>query len=94
MVHPYSRESLDYAEDYASSVPNGIAILFLLNFRDSIKVHDVDPKPTVFASADEYLAQKKGPVVTMDHVNAVIAKVRGPRYDKLNIESSYFIFLF
>jgi hypothetical protein len=76
MINPFSRESLDYADDYATSVPRGVAILFLLSFRDAVKLHEDDPKATVFASADDYLAQKKGPVVTMEHVNAVIAKVK------------------
>ena len=75
VINPYSTESLDYAENLGASVPAGIPILFLLNFRDAVKVYEHDPQPNSFLRADEYLAQKKGSVVSMEHVQAVVDKV-------------------
>ena len=47
MITPYSKESYDYVDEHSKDVPLGIAILILLNFRDTIAKDESEPTPTL-----------------------------------------------
>ena len=57
------------------AIPTNIALLLLLNFRDTIQQSDQDPEPTLLNDAKDFLSQKAGPKVTMKHVGALVSKV-------------------
>ena len=51
MVNPYSMSSLNYVEEKYLEVPEDVAILILLNFRDTVKSTAEDPEPNSSAAA-------------------------------------------
>jgi hypothetical protein len=54
-----------------------MAILILLNYRDTYKLHAKDPDPTLFTEQNLFLKQKKGePIITIEKITDLVDEVK------------------
>ena len=79
MVNPYLPSSLEYVEREYPNVPEGVAIVILLNFRDTMVRNEKDPPPTLMKETKDFLVQKQGPKISIKDVQQLVMEIRENR---------------